>query len=817
MEYAEVKQQIKEKLTVPREFDDNDNLLELGLNSLMIMRLVNQWRKQGVKVPFGEIMEHPTFAEWWVKIQNGEKRKVKKKKQELLPEQDMCKPFPLTDVQYAYWIGRNDEQTLGGIGCHAYLEFDGEAVEYEKLESAWNKLQYHHPMLRARFLEDGTQVIMEEPYSKKMKVNDFTGLRVVEINDALQGVRERLSHRRLHVEKGEVAGIELSLLPEGKTRIHLDMDLLIADVQSLQILLRDLSTAYAGKPLPAVSKDWNFAAYLKKQLLEDADEKAKAKAYWDRRLEQLPLGPELPLAKRPDEICRTTFTRRIIKLDREEWDALQGRAAEHKTTPALLLLTAYAAVLERWSKNKHFLINIPFFNRKTELQGLEEVIADFTTLLLLEVDCQGTPTFLELLDRIQKRLHQDMKHTAYSGVQVQRDLAKIYGGQLTAAPIVFACNLGTPLVDDGFRDSLGEFSYMISQTPQVWNDFQTYEDETGLLLTWDSVDGLFPEQMLEDMLDGFATLLHELGTSEWDQRFDVLPKEQRKFICDSCSTAEPESPQCIHSAFLKNAELHRDDIAVVDTGAGITLSYQELKVQAEAVAAGLLAQGVRGKTVAISLPRGYRQIAAVLGVLMSGNIYVPVSCDQPKDRRRLIHEKTGVGVAVTDEEMRSQIQWPGETLVLTFEKLLLNQPAAEYPEVSPEDSAYIIMTSGTTGVPKGVEILHKSAWNTIQDINRKYQISGDDTALAVSALDFDLSVYDVFGILGAGGKLILLPETEKRNAEYWLEQVKKYHVSVWNSVPVLLDMLLIIAEARGRAAAYACCHAFGGLDHFGFT
>lgn len=795
MEYAKVKQQIKEKLTVPQEFNDNDNLLELGLNSLIIMRLVNQWRKQGVKVPFGELMEHPTFAEWWAKILNGEKRKVKKKKRELLPEQDMCKPFPLTDVQYAYWIGRNNEQTLGGIGCHAYLEFDGEAVEYEKLESAWNKLQYHHPMLRARFLEDGTQVVMEKPYSEKIKVNDLTGLRTAEINDALQGVRERLSHRRLHVEKGEVAGIELSLLPDGKTRVHLDMDLLIADVQSLQVLLRDLETAYAGKPLPGVSKDWNFAAYLKKQALEDEDEKAQAKAYWDGRLEQLPLGPELPLAKRPDEICSTTFTRRIIKLDKGEWDALQAKAAEHKTTPALLLLTAYAAVLERWSKNKRFLINIPFFNRKTELLGLEEVIADFTTLLLLEVDCQGMPTFMELLDRIQKRLHQDMKHTAYSGVQVQRDLAKIYGGQLAAAPIVFACNLGTPLVDNVFRDSLGQFSYMISQTPQVWNDFQTYEDETGLQLTWDSVDGLFPEHMVEDMLESLETLLHELGKGTWDQRFDVLPRDQRKAICDSCVTAEPASPQCIHNAFLQHAKLYPDHMAVVDAGAGISLSYQELKAQAGAIAAGLLAQGLIEKTVAISLPRGYKQIAAVYGVLMSGNIYVPVSCEQPKERRQLIHEKTGVGIAITDAQMRDQIQWPEDTLVLTFEELLLNQPLAESPEVSPDDSAYIIMTSGTTGVPKGVEILHKSAWNTIRDINEKYQITGEDTALAVSALDFDLSVYDVFGILGAGGRLILLPETEKRNAEYWLEQVKKYHVSVWNSVPVLLDMLLVTAES----------------------
>lgn len=798
MEYIEIKEQIKQKLPVARDLGDSENLLELGLSSLTIMRLVNQWRKQGVKVSFGSLMENPTLEGWWALIQRRIKKKAGKKRAQeskITPEKDMKQPFPLTDVQYAYWVGRDEEQALGGIDCHAYLEFDGENIDPERLEKAWNVLQYHHPMLRACFLEDGTQKILDKPYCEKIKVHDFSRMSSEEAEAMAVSVRERLSHRKLKIEEGEVAGIELTLFPENKARLHVDMALLVADVQSLQILLRDLAAAYRGESLPAESKGWNFASYLERQKEEDKEERNNAEGYWKKRLEHLPKGPGLPLAKRPQEVTKTVFNRRIVRIGKEEWAHLQVRAKEYQTTPAMVLLTAYATVLERWSRNHRFLINIPLFNRKTEQQGLEDVIADFTTLLLLEIDCEGNPTFAELLDRIQKQLHEDMKYTAYSGVQVQRDLAQMYGDASAVAPVVFACNLGTPLVNDTFRKELGQFSYMISQTPQVWNDFQSYEDENGVQLTWDSVDKLFPENMISDMLECFENLLHELGKKDWNQRFDVLPEKRKREIEDTARTGVPERVECLHWAVMNHAEVCPEDIALIDAGSGRSVSYGELKARATAVAAGISEKDIKGVPVALTLPRGIEQIEAALGILLSGNSYLPVSLSQPKDRRALIHEKTGVRYVVTNRELSEKLDWPEGTEILVMEGMEEGQENVRLPEVSPKDSAYIIMTSGSTGVPKGVEIAHESAWNTVQDINEKYHVTSADRALAVSAMDFDLSVYDVFGILGAGGTLVLLPEQERRNADYWLEQVLKYQITVWNSVPVLLDMLLIRAES----------------------
>lgn len=410
MEYSEVKEQIKQKLPVQKEFGDSENLLELGLSSIVIMRLVNQWRKQGVKVAFGTLMEHPTLKEWWKIIQKGTKKKGKKakaEKRDIIMERDMRKPFPLTDVQYAYWVGREDNQVLGGIGCHAYLEFDGYGVVPERLQEAWSRIQYHHPMLRASFSENGMQKIESKPYSEKIKINDFSLLTETEAEQEAQAVRRRLSHRKLKIEEGEVAGLELTLLPGNKTRLHIDLDLLIADVQSLQILLRDLAMVYSGVELPEESKDWNFAAYLEQQNVEDREERKKAKEYWSARLKNLPQGPDMPLAKRPEEVKNPVFHRRVVRIGKEEWDCLQRRAKEYQTTPAMLLLTAYSAILERWSKNKSFLITL--------IEGTSE------SRIVYVIFHAGTGSLVPYLDMIKILREREFKYTILGIPCIEQD------------------------------------------------------------------------------------------------------------------------------------------------------------------------------------------------------------------------------------------------------------------------------------------------------------------------------------------------------------------------------------------------------------
>ncbi|MDK8183094.1 non-ribosomal peptide synthetase [Paenibacillus sp. UMB4589-SE434] len=799
LSYEEVRSQIKSMLPVPIEFEDHQNLIELGLDSLQMMRLVNKWRRDGAAVTFAELIVSPRLSDWWSLLdQSGiDKQREDERIQGQVQVEDTGEPFALTDVQSAYWFGRQDDQPLGGIGCHAYLELDGVGVEPARLETAWSKLLMHHPMLRARFLSDGRQEVMDTPYDQVLPVHDLRLHAEEELIQELDHIRERLSHRRLDVDLGQVAGLELSLLPNQRTRLHLDVDLLVADVQSLHILLRDLADVYTHGCTPAAPADWSFAAYLVQEARRRSADLEQATSYWKERLLTLPAAPGLPLRVKADTIKKPLFNRRNRVVANTEWLLLQQRAAAYHVTPAMVLLAAYAEVLDRWSTHSKFLINIPLFARQTGEVGLEDVVADFTNLLLLEVNCSSRVSFLQRVRDVQAQFHQDVAHAAYSGVQLQRDLARVHRGERDFAPVVFACNLGTPFMNEECQHTLGLLSYMISQTPQVWLDFQTYEINDGLLLAWDAVDELFPEGLIDQMFNAFSELIDWLvvGDNNWEMEPEIHPAALTSRTNNKLVPSHTRLTPCIHTSFFDIAQVNPQATALIDSGTNTTWSYRDLADYALRVAALLQRHGIReGEPVAITLPMGMLQVAAVLGVLAIGACYVPISTGQPSVRRQRIHKKAAICYVLTNLEFANTLDWPDGTVGIAIDDAAHVDPLIRPVPVSSEQLAYIIFTSGSTGEPKGVEITHKAAWNTIADINHRYAVNHKDCILAVSSLEFDLSVYDLFGLLSAGGALVLITENTRRDAVYWLELMNKHQITIWNSVPVLLDMLLVAAD-----------------------
>ncbi len=278
-----------------------------------------------------------------------------------------------------------------------------------------------------------------------------------------------------------------------------------------------------------------------------------------------------------------------------------------------------------------------------------------------------------------------------------------------------------------------------------------------------------------------------LAEHTWDSPPpDLLPPTQAQLRAqlNAPGPSVPGDPT-VHQGFFEHARQAPQRPALL-WGEHGTLSYGELAEQALRIARSLVDAGVvPGDLVAVSLAKGPRQIASVLGILAAGAAYLPVGVDQPLQRCQRILQQAGVALilAAHDPQLPS-VKHLDPLQALEAEPL--SAPLA----ISAAVLAYVIYTSGSTGQPKGVEITHRAAMNTVAEINRCYGIDASDRTLALSALDFDLSVYDLFGLLSAGGALVLIEEDQRRDARAWLKALQHHRVTLWNSVPALLDMLL---------------------------
>ena len=754
--------------------DPDADLVGQGLDSIRMMSLAGQWRRRGLDVDFAALAAEPTVAAWAALVAGASAAPVTAGSE---PD-DAAAPFPLAPMQHAMWVGRDDDVALGGVAGHLYVEFDGPGLDPGQLTAAADALAARHPMLRVGFLGDGTQQIRADA-GLPVAVQDLRGLDDARASELLAQTRQAKSHQQLD---DAVLELTVSLLPDGTSRLHVDLDMQAADAMSYRTLMADLASAYLGAALPALG--YTYRQYRGAVAARVPGQKHRQ--WWAQRIPDLPDPPRLPSPTGVPVDPRRS-TRRWHWLDPDTRDALYGQARAHGVTPAMTLAASFSHTLGCWSDQPRFLLNVPLFGREPLHDDVDRLVGDFTSSLLLDVDLSEARTGAQRAHAVQDAMRAAAEHAEYPGLAVLRDLSRHRGTQVLA-PVVFTSALGLgELFAAEVTQTFGAPVWIISQGPQVLLDAQVTEFDGGVLVNWDVREEMFAPGVIDAMFAHHIADLDRLAAGDgWNAPAPAaLPAEQARVrAAVNAGTAEP-SGEALQDGFFRQAAIAPDAVAVLHSG-GVT-SYRELRDQALAVAGALTDHGVRpGDTVALVGPKGAEQIPALLGILAAGAVYLPIAADQPPERVDRILALGGAVAAVVTGEALPALPIPA----LSVRAAVGHSGAFDPVRTDPAGLAYVVFTSGSTGEPKGVELTHDAAMNTVETLSARFGFGPDDRSLALLTLDADMSVLDVFAMLRAGAAIVMVEEADRRSPDVWAELIARHRVSVLNLMPGACEMLV---------------------------
>lgn len=718
------------------------------------------------------------------------------------PPTDPHAPFPQTALQRAALIGMQPGLPLGGVGFQLALELDHPGHDLPAIARAWEAVIARHEQLRCVLRTDGTQQVLSGVQAPPLQVHDLRGLPP---EAAARALAERRAALEVPIDPTvwPTSRLEASLLPGGGSRLHLTMALHTCDGPSVRTVLDDLAALALGQALPPLTLTY---PQLLAALEPSAAARARDTAWWGARLAQLPPAPELPyavpLAELPPGTPRGS---RAGVLPAERWARLKERAQRAGVTPSMLCAAAFADALGSWTRGPSFTLNLTSFRRPAGHPEATRVVGELVSTLLLAVHT-AAPTFRARVMALQAQLLADLEHGACDGVHVLAELART--GRPALMPVVLTSLLGHPeRAQDAAqrRQALGTLGWMASRTPQVVLDHILLEQDGALHSRWDVVEAAFAPGVLDGIFGVWMGLLEQLADADaaWDHpALRRLPAADAALLAQVNDTAGPTSPLTLAQLAAQGLAHNPEGLALV--GGAERLSHRALWERVWGAAAALRAAGVgEGELVGVALERGSAQVVALLAVLWAGGAWLPLSPAEPGPRLAQMLARAGVQRVITAA--------PGAMpLPTTVQALTLHpQPRPNPPWPAPGDPdrlAYVFFTSGSTGEPKGVEITHRGAVNTLLDINQRFGVGPDDRVLALTSPTFDLCVYDVFGLLSAGGALVFPPAERGGDPQRWLDLLQTERVTVWNTAPPLMGHLLGALPPEAQPAQPALPH-----------
>ncbi|WP_405702337.1 non-ribosomal peptide synthase/polyketide synthase [Streptomyces sp. NBC_01383] len=799
----------------------DDNFFDLGGHSLLATRLIARARSVlGVELRLRDLFDAPTVAELAAAVD------VAGRARPALGRCERPETVPLSFAQRRLWFLHRMEGPSATYNIPLTLRLSG-TLDQPALQAALSDVVERHESLRTVF-----PVVDGVPCQRVLDVDAAQPrLRVTELGE--RDLPDRLAEAaRYGFELSEEPPLRAELFRLG-TEEHvllLVVHHIAGDGWSTGPLSRDLATAYAARsekakpewsPLPVQYADY---ALWQQELLGDGTAPdsllSSQLAYWRDALANLPEQVELPFDRPRPAAMSYRGAHLPVRIDADLHRELREVGRDGGASLFMVLQAGLAALMGKLGAGTDIPIGTPIAGRTDE--ALDDLVGFFVNTLVLRTDLSGDPSFADLLGRVRSDAlaayaHQEVpfEHLV-EALNPSRTLAHhpLFQTMLTLqnAPSgtfdLPRLRVATDLVHTGTAKC--DLNFVLAEQP----------GEDGLSGVVEYSTDLFDAATVTEIAERWLRLLRAVAADPGRRigQVDVLSADELRALLPAGADRNGELPEnSLPALFERQVRANPDATALTDGEA--TLTYGQVNARANRLAHVLIDRGVRPEDlVALALPRSAELVVAVLAVLKAGAAYVPVDPEYPAARIAYLLQDTQPSLLVTTSRIG---ELPGAEHV---DRLLLDTAVLDgLPDtdpgvaVDPGQAAYVIHTSGSTGNPKGVVVPHRNVVRLFDTTRDLFGFSAEDVWTLFHSYAFDFSVWELWGPLLHGGRLVVVDHDTSRSPGRFLELLARERVTVLNQTPsAFYQLMQADAESRETGCRLALrTVVFGGeaLEH----
>jgi amino acid adenylation domain-containing protein len=662
---------------------------------------------------------------------------------------------------------------------------------------ALQDLVNRHEALRSCFSADGKYICIYKELNLDIAYQDISDLSPEEqqtlIND--QNLQNALTPFDLIT--GPLFKTSLIKLTDDKYLLTFIAHHIVCDGWSIGIMMQDLGklyNAYSNNELPQFPPAPLFSDYAAEQLaFEQTPEYRNTEAYWLEQFKGSTHTLNIP-TDLPRPTVRTYKSHRDdFNLDIELTTSLKKLAKSNNSSFVTTLLVAFEIFLQRLTGQDEIILGLPSAGQSAT--GNYRLVGHCVNLLALRSYPRGELSFRSYLKQRTSAILDAYEHQQYTfgsllkNLNIPRDASRI-----PLVPVMFNIDMG--LDDDVNFDGL---QHQLISNQREYESFELFVNISGrdeaLTLEWSYNTQLFKSSTIHGMMDDFEFLLKQLVNNP-DILIADIPLKNSGALIDQLNSWNNTS-----SVYPKDKGLHQlicqrslesgNQVAV--KFADQTLTYKQLNESANQLAALLISEGVKkGDKVAFILDRSAKLVVVMLGIMKTGAVYVPVDPQFPLNRINHMLTDSGAVLLITSEDYKERYPSVAKELLINHIWPILGQyPATDIEvDVKGEDLVYILYTSGSTGLPKGVQIAHHNLVNFLYSMQKVPGIIAKDKLLAVTTVSFDISGLELFLPLISGAQIIIADSAEAKDGRVLLDIIRKEGITIIQATPYTWRIML---------------------------